>query len=297
MASNTSIAITVAQAVAFLTRPLTATYGKSTVARLQTILEASLTAYYAPTWSPSDPRSGSGRRSLTLSPTCLPPRCIYQACLESGVQWFDWIALLGGMEFDLFVDPGLVSLRFGKRGTPGANLVTVWADQATVPVIATHHRKTSSLEDAHMHAATLQAALDAQRKTFAQRVSERDMHEDDELFAMIAGEISAPAWEGPAPFPRTRSSSPLSTMSTHSRSSSRSSNSSSGFSAASAASSATSYVSNPGSGRSSQTMSRRERARQARVYVDQSKNAVTPYDNGKTTVLTGGVMLGGPRRV
>jgi hypothetical protein len=38
--------------------------------------------------------------------------------------------------------------------------------------------------------------------------------------------------------------------------------------------------------------SRRERARQARIYVDSSKNQVTPYEGGKTTVLTGGVMLG-----
>ncbi|KAL1737934.1 hypothetical protein HDZ31DRAFT_70604 [Schizophyllum fasciatum] len=293
MASNTSIAITVAQAVAFLTRPLNATYPQTTVARLQTVLEASLTAYYAPTWSPSDPRSGSGRRSLTLSPDCLPPRCIYQACLDSGVQWFDWVGLLGGREFDLFVDPGLVTLSFGKRGTPGAQQVTVWADQPMMPTIATHHRKTSSIDSVRLHAATMQAAIDAQRKTFAQRVSERDAHEDEELFAMIAGEVAAPAWELPMPRPEARSSSPLST---HSRSSSRSSNSSSGFSAASSTSSATSFISSAASGRSSQTMSRRERARQARVYVDHSKKDVTPYDGGKTTVLTGGVMLGGGPR-
>jgi protein Tob/BTG len=40
--------------------------------------------------------------------------------------------------------------------------------------------------------------------------------------------------------------------------------------------------------------SRRERARQARIFVDSSKNQVTPYEGGKTTVLTGGVMLGAP---
>jgi hypothetical protein len=37
----------------------------------------------------------------------------------------------------------------------------------------------------------------------------------------------------------------------------------------------------------------RERARPTRVIVDTSKTEVTPYDGGKTTVLTGGVMLGG----
>jgi protein Tob/BTG len=44
--------------------------------------------------------------------------------------------------------------------------------------------------------------------------------------------------------------------------------------------------------------SRRERSRQARAYVDTSKKEVIPYAGGKTTVLTGGVMLGdGPKRV
>ena len=42
--------------------------------------------------------------------------------------------------------------------------------------------------------------------------------------------------------------------------------------------------------------SRRERARQARVFVDATKKEVTPYDGGKTTVLTGGVMLGAPAK-
>ena len=44
---------------------------------------------------------------------------------------------------------------------------------------------------------------------------------------------------------------------------------------------------------SSSGMSRRERARAQRAYVDTSKTEVTCYDEGKTTVLTGGVMLGG----
>ncbi|EEB94475.1 hypothetical protein MPER_06703, partial [Moniliophthora perniciosa FA553] len=39
--------------------------------------------------------------------------------------------------------------------------------------------------------------------------------------------------------------------------------------------------------------SRRERARQARVFIDTTKTEVTAYEGGRTTVLTGGVMLGG----
>jgi len=52
-------------------------------------------------------------------------------------------------------------------------------------------------------------------------------------------------------------------------------------------------VSNSSGAKPEQKQSRRERARQARVFVDTSKTEVTPYDGGKTTVLTGGVMLGG----
>jgi len=39
--------------------------------------------------------------------------------------------------------------------------------------------------------------------------------------------------------------------------------------------------------------SRRERARQAKVFIDTTKTEVTQYEGGRTTVLTGGVMLGG----
>jgi protein Tob/BTG len=40
------------------------------------------------------------------------------------------------------------------------------------------------------------------------------------------------------------------------------------------------------------TRSRRSRARVPEVFIDASKKEVTNYDGGKTTVLTGGVMLG-----
>jgi hypothetical protein len=143
------------------------------------------------------------------------------------------------------------------------------------------------------------------RKTLAQQLLEEDDEEDDQLFAMIADEVAAPTWMTPVldKFPTPpRSVSPLSTISTHSRSSSRSSSSSSGFSFASAdtfdsqasmttlSSTASKPVAEKEQGFK---LSRRERARQAKVFVDTSKTDVTPYDGGKTTVLTGGVMLGG----
>ncbi|KAF9229569.1 hypothetical protein BS17DRAFT_877024 [Gyrodon lividus] len=276
-----SLSVTLAQAIAYLTRPLILTYPAATVIKLQLVLEANLTALFASTWAPEEPLRGSGRRCLTLSPTCLPPRAIYTACLATGVQWFDWIAALGGREFDFFVDPGCISVRFGR----GAKLVTIWSEELLAEVVNIPHSTVPRM---------LPGNCKAQSKTLAQQLLEGDSTEDEEIFAMIADEISAPTWSTPIldrfPAP-VRSESPLSAVSSDSRSSSRSSNSSSCFSYASTARTdscgSASYCSSPSS-----KLSRRERARQARVFVDTTKTEVTPYDGGKTTVLTGGVMLG-----
>ncbi|KAJ8596479.1 hypothetical protein M405DRAFT_877545 [Rhizopogon salebrosus TDB-379] len=274
-AAASSLSVTLAQAIAYLIRPLILTYPAATVIRLQLVLEANLTAFFAPTWVPKEPLRGSGRRCLTFSPTCLPPRAVYAACLASGIQWFDWIAALGGREFDLFVDPGCISVRFGK----GTKLITVWSEELMA-------------EAASIAQLTLPIQLSsysAKSKTLAQQLLENDPAEDEELFAMIADEVSAPTWMTPVVDrfpPPARSDSPLSAISTDSCSSYRSSDSSSCFSTTTA--STFSSISD----KSSSKLSRRERARQARVFVDTSKTDVTPYDGGKTTVLTGGVMLG-----
>jgi BTG family len=293
--SSTSLSITVAHAVAYLTRPLAAVYSATTIIKLQLVLEANLTALYAPLWVPREPLRGSGRRCLTFSPDCLPPRAIYNACLAAGVQWFDWIAVLGGREFDFFVDPGCISMRFGKEGSGSYNkLYTVWSDSDETP--------TATVFDEASIQAQLrsQAGARAVKKTLAQQLLENDEEEDDQLFAMIADEVSAPTWMTPIldQFPVPRSTSPLSFTSSHSRSSSRSSNSSSGFSFSSSESGDSfGSFTTPSTASSPEKVvpkqSRRERARQARVFVDTTKTEVTPYDGGKTTVLTGGVMLGG----
>ncbi|KAH7914503.1 hypothetical protein BJ138DRAFT_387254 [Hygrophoropsis aurantiaca] len=281
-----TLPVTLAQAIAYLTRPLILTHPAATIIRLQLVLEANLTALFAPSWVPKEPLRGSGRRCLTLSPACLPPRAVYAACLAAGVQWFDWIAALGGREFDFFVDPGCISIRFGK----GAKLVTIWSEELIMGQYPLNENKVNH------HAM-------AQSKTLAQQLLEND-EEDEELFAMIADEVNAPTWMTPIldkfPVP-ARSESPLSAISTDSYSSSRSSNSGSCFSFASTAKTNDSYgsastVSSTGD-KNSAKLSRREKARQARVFIDTSKIEVTPYDGGKTTVLTGGVMLGaGPSK-
>lgn len=305
-ASASSVSVAVAHAVAYLTRPLIVSHSATTIIKLQLVLEANLTALFAPSWAPKEPLRGSGRRCLTLSPTCLPPRAVYAACLAAGVQWFDWIACLGGREFDFFVDPGCISVRFGK----GSKLVSIWSDELVKAATA----KTAPVVDEAAIQAQLrgQAAARAkaqinarlERKTLAQQLLEEDEAEDDQIFAMIADEVAAPTWITPVldkfPNPPARSVSPLSAASAHSRSSSRSSNSSSAFSFSSAdtletldSTTSMTTMSSSSSAASPFKLSRRERARQAKVFVDTTKTEVTPYDGGKTTVLTGGVMLGG----
>ncbi|PFH49217.1 hypothetical protein AMATHDRAFT_148144 [Amanita thiersii Skay4041] len=254
MALSTSLnnlSLTIAHAVFFLTRPLSRIYPASTTVKLQSILEANLEALYGPIWDVNEPLRNSGRRCITLSPSCLPPRVVYSACIATGVQWFDWMTLLGGQEFDLLVDPGCVSLRFGTKGSPGYKLVTIWADEIPSPAYPLFY-------DMHR---------DAQGKTVAQQLLEADKEDEEQLFALIDDEIRAPSWLTPIierfPIP-PRSPSRLSNISSQSP-------------------------------KKEHKQSRRERARNNRVFVDKTRTEVTPYDGGKTTVLTGGVMLGGPQ--
>ncbi|CDO70278.1 hypothetical protein BN946_scf184942.g78 [Trametes cinnabarina] len=309
-----SLSVALAHAITYITRPLIARYSAVTIIKLQLALEANLTAQFTPSWLPSEPLRGSGRRCLTLSPFGVPPRSVYNACKSAGVEWSEWIALLGNFEFDLFIDPGCVSIRFGAGGA--GKFVTVWAEDSTMleqkKAIAC---KRASLE-AHLQAqAAARAPVIKAQKTYAQQLLEVDQ-DDDELFTLIADEIREPTWLTPilSEFPaipspeRSITSSPMSTISTlssHSRSSS--SSSSSGYTFSSVESndslgsattiSQASCSTSPSDEKPKFKLSRRERARQARVFVDPSKNAVTNYDGGKTTVLTGGVMLGAASKV
>lgn len=282
------IQTTVAKVVEFLTRHLLMRYPTSVVSNLRTALTASLIAHYASSWDPTNPPRGTGRRCLTLSPENLPPRPVYNAMVIANVQWSEWIAALGGCEFDLCVDPGHVYVR-----RPGhATKIDFWSEEMEQKKAMEVFKRAQREEE-------------ASAKTLAQRLMMAD--EDDELFVMIADELREPTWMTPihpnfpntslltVPTTATKTRSPVSN---HSRSSSRSSNSSSCFSFSSADASDTSSVSSGTTVSSSSTqtsskLSRRERARQQRVFIDPSKTEVTPYDGGKTTVLTGGVMLGG----
>ncbi|KAI0639151.1 hypothetical protein C8Q77DRAFT_1152151 [Trametes polyzona] len=303
-----SLSVALAQAITYITRPLIARYSAVTIIKLQLALEANLTAQFSSSWVPSEPLRGSGRRCLTLSPFGVPPRAIYNACKSAGVEWSQWISLLGNFEFDLFIDPGCVSVRFGNwdAGKTG-KFFTIWSEDAG----KVEQKKAVAEKEARLDAelkaqAAARAAIPKPTKTYAQQLLEVD-EDEDELFALIADEIREPTWLTPilSEFPRVPvperdgASSPMSTVSTLSSHSRSSSSSGYTFSSVETASSITS--SNTASQQSPASsdekpkfkLSRRERARQARVFIDASKTAVTNYDGGKTTVLTGGVMLGG----
>ena len=287
---SANISHTLAHAISFLTRPLFPSYPATAIAKLRSVLNANLTSYYAPLWAAREPLHNPTRCYITLSPDRLPPSVIYSACLATDVQWFDWISLLGGREFDLFVEPGRVSVRCSRNRTSDIQWTTVWVDQPASAPLAV---ESLGLRTVRMPVNPGRP----QAKTLAQQLLEVDCEDDEQLFTLIADEVSSPTRASSSQRYRSapiRSSSPLSTISAHSRSSSRSSNSSSCFSLVSAVSSGfvTSMSSSP-SPDFSDNRSRIDPPRPIRVFVDTSKTEVTPYDGGKTTVLTGGVMLGG----
>ncbi|KAF9459452.1 hypothetical protein BDZ94DRAFT_1268215 [Collybia nuda] len=295
--TSANLSVTIAHAVSFLTRPLIPSHSAKSLLKLQLALDTELTALCAPSWVIEEPLRGSGHRRLTLSPDCLPPWTVYSACIKSGVQWFDWISSLGGREFELSIDPSCISIRHGKQDSTDRRFVVVWAVEAASSIVPTKPPSKVYRDSMITHGQRTHGQIHT--KTVAQQLLENDLEDDDQLFAMIAHEISTPTWITPVRetfHTQSRSLSPLSA--TPSRSSSRSSNSSSGFSFNSAESSTslTSASSTASPERKRVKQSRRERARQARVFVDMSKTDVTPYDGGKTTVLTGGVMLGGAPR-
>jgi hypothetical protein len=305
MASSTttlsSISVTVSHAIAYITRPLIAFMSEPTILKLQLALEANLTAHYAQSWVPSEPHRGSGRRCLTFSPNSVPPRPIYASCLAAKVQWSEWMTALGNIEFDLIVDPGLVSVRFIEpRST--SRLLTVWSEEGVEEPRAKFANTLAN--------SSLQAQLPAQAlarpmpkpvlPTLAQQLQVEDEEDEEELFAALADELRRPTWATPIAnqFPSTipqKSVFPASSGSHHSRSSSLSSSLSSdsgsmfSFDSEDSDSSVTTLSS---AGTEGSKISRRERVRPVHVYVDTTKKEVTNYDGGKTTVLTGGVMLG-----
>jgi len=201
---------------------------------------------------------------------------------------------LGNVEFDLIVDPGLVSVRFIKHGATG-KLITIWSEEGMEEHRSQSESTRASASPAQLRVQSLAQKAEPVLPTLAQQLMIEDEEDEEELFAALANELREPTWATPVlnQFPSTIPQKSKSSASHHSRSSSSSSDTCSWLSFDSDDSDSTSATTISSAGTEGSTLSRRERARQARVFIDTTKKEVTNYDGGKTTVLTGGVMLGG----
>ena len=299
-----------AQAIAFLTRPLTLVYAHETTTSLQHILRTTINVAYP---SPSF--------KLSLSSTALPPRPIYAACIATGIQWSEWFKLLGQRSFDLLIEPQSVVARYA--GIKGQTVV-VWR-RPPPPVIPQKHSSFMFASEGPQipiskfcqqqkqqfnrgHGIRSAVTSGMPRRTVAQQLlidSEKEVEE--ELFSMVANfrgiivsptptreNFKIPSLHSYSPsfcFPSSLCSPPVvvspvsSPEPPSSAESSRPSSRASTYSFSDFDSESVTSVSS-----SSSTNS------QPCVYVDATKKDITrySYQGGESNVLTGGVMLGTP---
>lgn len=116
-----TLTIALSHAISFLTKPLVASVAVKTVDLLRQQLEVKLREEFASTWHPDQPQRGSNARCMTLSPARLPPRALLAACFAARFPWSQWMQALGNVEFTLYIDPGSVSLL--RRGEKAHRIV------------------------------------------------------------------------------------------------------------------------------------------------------------------------------
>lgn len=125
MQSTSSSSNAIEQAISFLTTPLSrTTVAASSITILQAHLYGSLTQL-----STSGSSSRTYKIVLRLASSIPPPDCIARACDASGVNWSEWLFLIGGgmgLDLDVQITPNAVTASFSRAGTPSLGLVTVW---------------------------------------------------------------------------------------------------------------------------------------------------------------------------
>jgi hypothetical protein len=298
------LAQTVQQAVAFLTAPLLdTTYPIHSIDILQRSLTSSLTTRYtvAGHWD-SHPEIGFESRAIRLSPAAPPPTFIARACEAAAISWADWLYLLNGgkgLDLDIFVDPGVVSVQFRKYGCPPTDMFPVWQFQKVHNLI--HPSQSGSLTTLEQPSTQELLAFD----------------NDDEIFDLINQKIHSPSWvstwtqkgehpaacKAPSYMPSTLMVPKLAPVPASARGGfhSRSSSSSSFTSRSSNSSGSPQYSTySLSSDESEGALNWRQKApkpdcnnrRPTPPQVDASKASVTAYDGGKTLVASGGVTLG-----
>ncbi|KAF8817640.1 hypothetical protein BYT27DRAFT_7181770 [Phlegmacium glaucopus] len=308
--TSTMVPTSISQAINFLTRPLILSQESDMIHSLQMILRSTLQAVYS--------AARSSRLVLSLSVSSLPPRPIYAACIASGLQWCEWIALLGSRDFDLVIEPHTVSVNYVG---PNPQTIILWSEPLSTPVkrpllsrpnFHNLHVPISKLGQQSLMQASLKATIGsaqarANTRTLAQQLLESDhKQEADEIFAMI----SKTAIISPTPtrekfsidIPINAFPSPLSSPELLSPATSRPSSRSSTFSALSFSDTESITSASSTSSTSDLFSSTKPRntttfvPRPTRVFINNDKKDVTKYlyQGGVSTVLTGGVMLGGP---
>ncbi|KAF8528073.1 hypothetical protein BU17DRAFT_38762 [Hysterangium stoloniferum] len=310
MSASSDLTFALYHAIAYLTRSLIGRYSATTIDLLHFTLERNLTNQFESTWYPNEPHRNSGRRCLTLIPHGVPPRPIYYACKSARISWEEWMMCLGNVEMDLFIDPGCVSVRFA-----GVNKTyIVWSAKTDLkgaqspPAVKQQTIAQSIIDDDEDELFSMIADEIRAPTWLTPILSQFPAVPRPTITLPAQAKDVKPAESEPASASSTIStSSLLSVLSRHSRSSSRSSDtSSSGFSFSSIESAGTTatsnYASSCGGHRVAASPSKPHvnnailmtprRDRTGHVHIDASKTEVTPYDGGKTTVLTGGVMLG-----
>ncbi|TFY80495.1 hypothetical protein EWM64_g3520 [Hericium alpestre] len=166
---------------------------------------------YVTSWVPSEPLHGRSCRCLSFC-SALPPRPIYAALCAVNVQWSEWSVALGNLEFDLF--GGCISVHIGA-----GQLYTVWSDElesAAQAMAAATCRMQETI-----HAILKPTSLKPMSSAFMQELKQTDAESEDELFAVLAGEIHDPTFITPIAltFPTIAA---LSRLSSHSSTSSSS---------------------------------------------------------------------------
>ncbi|EJD55454.1 hypothetical protein AURDEDRAFT_109778 [Auricularia subglabra TFB-10046 SS5] len=296
-----TLTIALSHVVAFLTSPLANSVASQTVERLRASLEANLVKEFENNWFPAEPQRGSEARALSLSPNRLPPRPLLASAFAARLPWSQWIQALGGKEFDLFVDPGSVSVR--KAGSTQHHVI--WAASAQAPRIV-RPLADSDIDDvlklinnrevnpSWMSPLLHQFPKVPQPKASTLRVDAAFLQSRcASRLSNVSDAESESSLCGPPSLVESDSLSSVSSLDTDmSRSRSKASSGvyvpparrglSSRFSSSSSSSdeSESSFRSSPRS------------AKDTRVLVDTTKVDPTIYDAGKTAVLTGGVMLG-----
>lgn len=321
--NNIPVPTSVDYAISFLVHPLIESQTPLMIFHLRDTLEIALRSHFDP--------STDSKLTLTLSPHTLPPHPIFSACLVTGIFWVEWIRLLGGRTFDLILEPRALTLIYhGDK----PQVEVLWSEHASsqamraplVPTLNEIHVPINKLVQRSTRPnlfATVQSAVarSQARKSLELLQTKQEEEEADTLLAMISNctlatpsptsdefliappRLIIPANIFPSPLSSPESESPLST-----RPNSRSSGFSSFSSDNENRKSLSSIPSCDSLGSSTlppmavkllnEQVSLFEPRKQSepKVFIDNQKKDVTKYlyQGGVSTVLTGGVMLGGP---